>query len=367
MFIQKCFLPVFGKRNVQWFFEPLPDSEHPFDVMESSSWLGGYYMFGISQNGYPVSPEAGKANRHQEQPEWKEGPVTIIGKLTGKIPFPQGKEWEVYTTFSALNQYQAQAHHARIEPDGTFRLTYLADRPALSCLSVYYRKFAYYAQPGDTLYIEIADIDSPQQRFSIRSASGNDTHPSLLTAAHYILPDYEQLARQLYKQLSTDQFFMQLDTIQNTWSALDGYLACKYGLTAWESHVLSERTSLYFDYLRIRFVALQEGFLSSWIGPQVISKVMPSDEETSRFSFLRKINISDSIRYCLDTKNMNELLIPLDTYSSCFAFLYAQPESKQEELRKEIYKRLFGTEDTGLAYRTFHDTMAERAKQNNAQ
>lgn len=323
-------LPPVGSRRVNLLFTPIANHDAPFDFIESSTWIGRY-MLGISSGNGKVESYTVKSDK-REQDVWKADTVTLIGTIHAKTPPSQGDR-SITTTFTPLlNVYQQETVAVEVGDDGRFEMRYLADRPALSVLQYRLRKFAYFAYPGDTLYIEVDNAESVNQSVSIKSTRACDVHDRLLLACVLKFPNYSSLLLDNYKCTTQAEFNHMIDSISSQWNSANAYLSAKYRLSPFESDVLKERVNVYLDCLRVRFAFLQEGLYRQ--KSRELRQVEMTEQDVADYECLRRINVWDIARFCADWYGIQDIV-----YYICNLNAFANYRAYPKEERGQVLRR----------------------------
>lgn len=336
-------IPPVGSRKISLCFEPLPDHEHPFDLIETPTWLGRY-MLGIS-NASIVDSESmdQKHNVHQDK-VWDKDTVTIIGKMDVKA-MQNGKEYRVSCSFKLLDGSEYAIPDVRVENDGAFVLRYVADRPSLSKLVFDSRRIPYFAYPGDTLMMHVDDFEGVNHRVTWTSKKGYDVHSNLLSACVYMFPDYytEYVGR--YKYQTQQECFREIDSLANVWTRVNDYLAMKYHLTAFEHDVLKQRMLAYFGAVRAKFIYLQESLYRA--KTITLSRSEISEEMLMDYDAIRSVEMSGASRYCSDILGIREILDIVNNLNA-FMSIPAFPQNERAKVLSRWLAKFFRVEESQI-------------------
>lgn len=300
----QTYMPPVGSRHIALFFEPIKDYQHPFDLMETPTWLRRF-MLGITDAsiGYP---ERKKAEVDESSPEtWQKGVVTIMGKVDDES-MHVAQQGGISCSFRALGDDAQNIPDVRVRDDGTFLLSYVADRPALSALVLNSRYIPYFAYPGDTLYVQVNNLEKVQQGVTWRSQKGYGTHTNLLSACCYHYPDYYKEYVNCYKHLTQQECFSAIDSVSYMWDEVNDYLSMKYHLTSFEARLLKERMRVYFDLIRSKFVFVQEHLYRP--KKMELKREDITEEELLKYDGLRRVDVMSPMRYCTDNGSMYDIL-----------------------------------------------------------
>lgn len=336
-------VPPFGPRKVSLSFEPIDDTSHPFDMLESPSYVGNYFI-GISNSLISKTEQDAKQEVGCLEEEWREDTVTIIGYIDEST-----RSWarhsDVYATYYPIDGYSSDIVYQQsdVRENGTFTIRYKANRPMLTSLVYEARRIPYFAYPGDTVYVEISDLDGTMHQVQVRNSCKKHEHTALLQAVIPLYPDYYNLVAENYKIQTRSEFWQTIDSLKARWELVNSYLAEKYALTGSETHLLIERMNIYFDVLKIVFVSQQEMFCMGFKkGEQEFKEL--SDEDLDEYAYLQDFDISDKARFCTDVSSV-ELLFRYAYQLKCFHDCRMTQIGNREQAFRSRLQKLFATDN----------------------
>ncbi len=244
---ERSFIPKTGEMKFCLYFAPMSKKTKIFDFIEGTD-DNMFQIYGIHDKKtkvkIPVAKEGIEPSEVSEQ-MFCEGKSCIRGKIEG-----YSRDWSnpmIYTDFSGLGQGSVSPHawrpnSAPIDKDGCFTVNLMLDHPIWSDLKVGNRRIPFYIRPGDTLDITIKDMYTNEMAVEYQSKHFNDSYENLLNHQNIPLIHYswERLTQDGHN-LDYGHFLRMIDECTAENMRLCNYVAWKYNLSPWETHLLKNR------------------------------------------------------------------------------------------------------------------------------
>ena len=252
------YLPKRGETEIKLFFAPMPKSTKIFDLIEGKE-EGAKRWYGLHHKRSKVRiPAAGKGHEPEGMGEsmFSKGTATVQGKVEGYAP-GWGYGWmavDGHASGTGKNGYKSTL----IRPDGTFSLSWDIDCPVWDKLHLGCgREIPIYVRPGDTLSLNIKADGRDIEAVEYVSTHPKGCYEKLLKCKMpEVYAEWESMG-EAWKTLSDKDFFSMTAETMEKGEKLGDYFAWKYGLSAWEAHLLKSQQCM--------AVAINQTVLANWM------------------------------------------------------------------------------------------------------
>lgn len=235
-------IPESGKLSFSICFEPLPKATRVFDIVEGT-FDGAFRIYGIHDRRSKLRiPKAEESIDSMELDARYFHPDTTV--LRGRIQSynRNGMPDMVKVCYSSDRISFTDGEHypncAKIELDGTFCCSFLMDSPKWSELQFgAQRTLPIYVRPGDTLEIQVEKYGQWNERVSYQETSGRPSYERLM---EYDTNSFWNDMMNVSKSITRQQFRKALEMLNARAELFHDYLAWKFSLSPWETHLLKK-------------------------------------------------------------------------------------------------------------------------------
>lgn len=246
---EKCYIPKAGQLEFRLLFEPMPEDTKIFDLIEGTE-KDMFRIYGIHDAKAKVKiPEAKEEIDAEETSEkmFRKGKAVVRGKIEG-----YSRDWNkgvLLFDVSFLGQgrvvpFPISRPCTALEPDGTFYAELSLDHPIWADMVLGGENTAvpFYVRPGDTLDITVKGMLEKDVTVDYASSHPRGCYENLLK--HQYVPviyyGWERLS-DYGRNLDTEYFLKNVDESVAENMRLCDYVAWKYKLSPWETHLLKNR------------------------------------------------------------------------------------------------------------------------------
>ena len=239
-------------------FEALPKSTRYFDLIEGDG-EAEWRIYGIhdkqDERSFP-SVNIGKNELELSQEFFTTAPITIKGRFTDYQR--RGMPHIVRFNYSYENydwtDVSAYPFCCMVQADGTFEYQFNYNRPVWADMSFDQnnRKVGFYVRPGDVLEVTLSNLGKEDEEVAYHNASGRATCDGLMNLMTFDVPWNNPTRQATYVEPSVYRHIV--DSVSLSAERGMDYLAWKWQLTPWETHLLKtkrrlELLSMYSQYI----------------------------------------------------------------------------------------------------------------------
>ena len=292
-------IPESGMASFSISFEPLPDNIEIFDLLCNDN-NNGIRIYGIHPNAEHKLDFPQKEWLHDNDSiyEWdKLDTVVVRGHFIEQESIKPPNE----INFPFLRDINSGLPNAHICNDGDFVFAFACHHPVWSNILVNHQLIQFYGIPGDTIDINISKWNSRDQKISYHSHKNNPCLSELMLHGDFI-----EGSTSLDK-LSWPAFQEATDELLAQGLELADYIAYRYNLTDYETHLLKNQMRLQYVY-RVLF------YLNNFNAKPNGHNQRPKNE--TDMNFLRVINWNDPSLICTRgwTSYFRHLLLRVFSY-----------------------------------------------------
>lgn len=372
---EKCHIPKAGQLEFRLFFEPMPKDTRIFDLIEGTE-KDMFRIYGIHDAKAKVKiPEAKEEIDAEETSEemFRKGKAVVRGKIEG-----YSRDWNkgvLLFDVSFLGQgrvvpFPISRPCTALEPDGTFYAELSLEHPIWADMVLGGENTAvpFYVRPGDTLDITVKGILEKNVTVDYVSSHPKGCYEDLLK--HQDVPviyyGWERLS-DYGRNLDTEYFLKNVDESVAENMRLCDYVAWKYKLSPWETHLLKNRQR--FELVQQRYIfsanklveekvafpervpIQKEDYIGYDYSPFKVLNILPLDDPSLSFlpwsmGFPPAIDLSMLLNF------LNSYAF-LDESSKSGPFDYAEVEIKGDSLKMKTLLELLGMEKTPWAFQAY--------------
>lgn len=246
---EKCHIPKAGLLEFRLLFEPMPKDTKIFDLIEGTD-KDMFRIYGIHAAKTKVKiPEAKEVMDAEETSEkmFQKGKAVVRGKIE-----EYSRDWNngiLFFDVSFLGHreiapYPINRPCTALKPDGTFYAELSLDHPVWAEMKMEGGNLPvpFYVRPGDTLDITVKGVREDNVTVDYASSHPKGCYENLLK--HQDVPlicyGWERLS-DYGRNLDTEYFLKNVDESVAENMRLCDYVAWKYKLSPWETHLLKNR------------------------------------------------------------------------------------------------------------------------------
>lgn len=246
---EKCYIPKAGLLEFRLLFEPMPKDTKIFDLIEGTD-KGMFRIYGIHAAKTKVKiPKAKEVMDAEETSEkmFRKGKAVVRGKIE-----EYSRDWNngiLFFDVSFLGHreiapYPINRPCTALKPDGTFYAELSLDHPVWAEMKMEGGNLPvpFYVCPGDTLDITVKGVREGNVTVDYASSHPKGCYENLLK--HQDVPlicyGWERLS-DYGRNLDTEYFLKNVDESVAENMRLCDYVAWKYKLSPWETHLLKNR------------------------------------------------------------------------------------------------------------------------------
>ena len=372
---EKCYIPRAGQLEFRLLFEPMPEDTKIFDLIEGTD-KDMFRIYGIHDAKAKIKiPEAKEEIDAEETSEkmFRKGKAVVRGKIEG-----YSRDWNkgvLLFDVSFLGQgrvvpFPISRPCTALEPDGTFYAELSLDHPIWADMVLGGENTAvpFYVRPGDTLDITVKGILEKNVTVDYASSHPKGCYEDLLK--HQDVPviyyGWERLS-DYGRNLDTEYFLKNVDESVAENMRLCDYVAWKYKLSPWETHLLKNRQR--FELVQQRYILSanklveekvafpkrvpiqKEDYIGYDYSPFKVLNILPLDDPSLSFlpwsmGFPPAIDLSMLLNF------LNSYAF-FDVSSRPGPFDYAEVEIKGDSLKMKTLLELLGMEKTRWALQAY--------------
>lgn len=372
---EKCYIPKAGQLEFRLLFEPMPKDTKIFDLIEGTD-KDMFRIYGIHDAKAKVKiPEAKEEIDAEETSEkmFRKGKAVVRGKIEG-----YSRDWNkgvLLFDVSFLGQggivpFPISRPCTALEPDGTFCRDLSLDHPIWADMVLGGENTAipFYVRPGDTLDITVKGMWEKSVTVDYVSSHPKGCYENLLK--HQDVPliyyGWEHLS-DYGRNLDPEYFLKKVDESVAENMRLCDYVAWKYKLSPWETHLLKNRQR--FELVQQRYILSanklveekvefpgrvpiqKEDYIGYDYSPFKVLKILPLDDPSLSFlpwsmGFPPAIDLSMLLNF------FNSYAV-FDVSSRPGPFDYAEVEIKGDSLKMKTLLELLGMEKTPWALQAY--------------
>jgi|GEM_PF-187275 len=372
---EKCYIPRAGQLEFRLLFEPMPEDTKIFDLIEGTD-KDMFRIYGIHDAKAKIKiPEAKEEIDAEETSEkmFRKGKAVVRGKIEG-----YSRDWNkgvLLFDVSFLGQgrvvpFPISRPCTALEPDGTFYAELSLDHPIWADMVLGGENTAvpFYVRPGDTLDITVKGILEKNVTVDYASSHPKGCYEDLLK--HQDVPviyyGWERLS-DYGRNLDTEYFLKNVDESVAENMRLCDYVAWKYKLSPWETHLLKNRQR--FELVQQRYILSanklveekvafpkrvpiqKEDYIGYDYSPFKVLNILPLDDPSLSFlpwsmGFPPAIDLSMLLNF------LNSYAF-FDVSSRPGPFDYAEVEIKGDSLKMKTLLELLGMEKTPWALQAY--------------
>ena len=372
---EKCYIPRAGQLEFRLLFEPMPEDTKIFDLIEGTD-KDMFRIYGIHAAKAKIKiPEAKEEIDAEETSEkmFRKGKAVVRGKIEG-----YSRDWNkgvLLFDVSFLGQgrvvpFPISRPCTALEPDGTFYAELSLDHPIWADMVLGGENTAvpFYVRPGDTLDITVKGILEKNVTVDYASSHPKGCYEDLLK--HQDVPviyyGWERLS-DYGRNLDTEYFLKNVDESVAENMRLCDYVAWKYKLSPWETHLLKNRQR--FELVQQRYILSanklveekvafpkrvpiqKEDYIGYDYSPFKVLNILPLDDPSLSFlpwsmGFPPAIDLSMLLNF------LNSYAF-FDVSSRPGPFDYAEVEIKGDSLKMKTLLELLGMEKTPWALQAY--------------
>lgn len=245
---EKCYIPKAGLLEFRLLFEPMPKDTKIFDLIEGTD-KDMFRIYGIHAAKTKVKiPEAKEVMDAEETSEkmFRKGKAVVRGKIE-----EYSRDWNngiLFFDVSFLGHreiapYPINRPCTALKPDGTFYAELSLDHPVWAEMKMEGGNLPvpFYVRPGDTLDITVKGVREGNVTVDYASSHPKGCYENLLK--HQDVPlicyGWERLS-DYGRNLDTEYFLKNVDESVAENMRLCDYVAWKYKLSPWETHLLKK-------------------------------------------------------------------------------------------------------------------------------
>lgn len=246
---EKCYIPKAGLLEFRLLFEPMPKDTKIFDLIEGTD-KDMFRIYGIHAAKAKVKiPKAKEVMDAEETSEkmFQKGKAVVRGKIE-----EYSRDWNngiLFFDVSFLGHreiapYPINRPCTALKPDGTFYAELSLDHPVWAEMKMEGGNLPvpFYVRPGDTLDITVKGVREGNVTVDYASSHPKGCYENLLK--HQDVPlicyGWERLS-DYGRNLDTEYFLKNVDESVAENMRLCDYVAWKYKLSPWETHLLKNR------------------------------------------------------------------------------------------------------------------------------
>ena len=229
-------------------FEALPGSTRYFDLIEGDG-EAEWRIYGIhdeqDEQSFP-SVNIGKSELELSQEFFTTAPITIKGRFTGyqRRDMPHIVRFNYSCENYDWTDVSAYPFCCMVQADGTFEYQFNYNRPVWANMSFDQgaRKVGFYVRPGDVLEVTLSNLGKEGEDVAYHNASGHAAYSRLMNLMTFDVP-WNNPARQA-TYMEPAAYRHMVDSVSQAADRGVDYLAWKWKLTSWETHLLKTRRRL---------------------------------------------------------------------------------------------------------------------------
>lgn len=371
---EKCYIPKAGQLEFRLLFAPMPKDTKIFDLIEGTD-KDMFRIYGIHDAKAKVKiPEAKEEIDAEETSEkmFRKGKAVVRGRIEG-----YSRDWNKDVLFfdtSFLGQGKAVPYPmsrpcAALGPDGTFCAELPLDYPVWADMTLGDENTAvpFYVRPGDTLDITVKGMREKDVTADYASSHPKGCYENLLK--HQDVPvvyyGWDRLSDH-GRNLDNGYFLKMVDESVAENMRLCDYVAWKYKLSPWETHLLKNRQRFELTQHYIlsanklveekvefprRVPVRKEDYVGYDYSPFKVLGILPLDDPSLSFlpwsmGFPPAIDLSMLL-------NFFNSYASLDESSKPGPFDYAEAGIKGDSLKMETLLELVGMKKTPWALQAY--------------
>lgn len=371
---EKCYIPKAGLLEFRLLFEPMPKDTKIFDLIEGTD-KDMFRIYGIHAAKTKVKiPEAKEEIDAEETSEkmFRKGKAVVRGKIE-----EYSRDWNKGILFFDVSflghreiaPYPISRPCTALKPDGTFYAELSLDHPVWAEMKMGGGNLPvpFYVRPGDTLDITVKGVREDNVTVDYASSHPKGCYENLLK--HQDVPlicyGWERLS-DYGRNLDTEYFLKNVDESVAENMRLCDYVAWKYKLSPWETHLLKNRQR--FE-LADRYLYMASRLFEEKVERPRKVQVQKEDYAGYDYSAYKVLNILS-----LDDPSLSFLPYSLGyppsidmTYMMAFLDMYAfwdnssetepldyvKVETEKDSLQVNLLRELTGAEGTPWAVQAY--------------